>query len=141
MKIIGAALLVKTIQQLARGTLKEKEQLPQADGTILKHAPKIFTETCLIDWNKHADEIHNLIRGLSPYPAAFTYLDNKLLKIFKSKKEIIAPSSKAGTYKTDHKTFLKFACSNGFIHACDVQLEGKKRMLIEDFLRGYRINN
>lgn len=141
MKIIGANLLVKTIQGLANGTLKEIAQssIVNSSSAVIRHAPKIFTNTCKIDWSNTIDEIHNLIRGLSPYPGAFTYLNNKVLKIYRSKKEIALNDLDNGSVHTDGKTFLKFACSNGYIHVTDVQLEGKKRMNIEDFLRGYRI--
>jgi methionyl-tRNA formyltransferase len=104
----------------------------------LKHAPKIYTTNCEIDWRKSVDEIHNLIRGLSPYPAAFTELADKTLKVFKSEKESAVPTSKVGRWETDRKSFLKFAAKDGYVHLKDVQLEGKKRMNIEDFLRGYR---
>ncbi len=156
MKLIGAAILLKTIQGLADGTLKEKpqdisvkeqdssfNQATPATGnlqskTVLKHAPKIFTETGVIDWNKSVDEIHNLIRGLSPYPTAFTNMNNKKLKIFKSSKELASHQYETGKVFTDNKTYLKFSCSNGFINVLDMQLEGKKRLLLEEFLRGYR---
>ena len=151
MKEVGAELLVRTVKGLADGSLEEKPQSAVAYGTdqknsstfnaqhsSLKHAPKIFTETCKIDWNKTADEIHNLIRGLSPFPGAFSYLDNKTLKIYRSEKEYVQHSVEAGTYEMDKRTFLKFACSDGFVHVKELQLEGKKKMNIEDFLRGYR---
>lgn len=82
MKIIGAELLVTTLQQLAAGTLTEQPQIVSANDTTLsiKHAPKIFTETCQVDWHKPADNIHNLIRGLSPYPGAFTFFERKKIK-------------------------------------------------------------
>jgi methionyl-tRNA formyltransferase len=140
MKEIGAALLVKTIQQLANGTLQEIKQDEVPVNQVLSHAPKIFTETCKVDWNKSVDSIHNLIRGLSPYPAAFSYVDGKVLKIFRSKKESAAIAAETGSIFSDGKTFLKFACANGFIHVLDLQLEGKKRMPVEDFLRGYRLS-
>jgi methionyl-tRNA formyltransferase len=141
MKIIGAGLLVRTIKELADSTIREisQSEIPNPKSEILRHAPKIFTETCKIDWTKTIDEIHNLIRGLSPYPVAFTYLNNKMLKIYRSKKEISLNAFDNGSVHTDRKTFLKFACSNGFIHAIDVQLESKKRMDIENFLRGYKV--
>lgn len=148
MKDVGAALLLKTVKGLADGSIKER---PQAQGsgsthltgnddrhTGLKHAPKIFTETCQIDFNKTTEEVYNLIRGLSPYPAAFTFLKGKKLKIFKSEKLKKAPEHTAGNFETDGKTFLQFACADGYIRITDLQLEGKKRMLTEDFLRGYR---
>jgi len=141
MKAIGASLLVKTIQQLADGTLQEinQDEFAASQQVTLQHAPKIFTETCKIDWNNTAGSIHNLVRGLSPYPAAFTYLDGKLLKIFRSKKEVVQHSLQPGTIQSDGKTYLKYACTNGFIYLLDMQLEGKKRMPAEDFLRGYKV--
>jgi len=141
MKLIGAQLLFKTIKGISDGSLKEKPQADFVDQTnqpVIKYAPKIFTETCKIDWKKPVDEIHNLIRGLSPFPGAFTYLDNKMLKIFRSRKEHISHSDTPGTYRTDEKNILKFACADGYIHAEEVQLEGKKRMAVADFLRGYK---
>lgn len=154
MKEIGAQLLVQTVKGLIDGSLKETPQspvvsretpdtnsrLPTPNSRLLKHAPKIFTETCKIDFSKKVEEVHNLIRGLSPFPGAFTYLNDKMLKIYRSEKEIISPKSKPGGFETDTKTFLKFACINGYIHVKEMQLEGKKKMLIEDFLRGYRFN-
>jgi len=141
MKIIGAELLVKTIKGLMDGMVKEISQSESANPKfeILHHAPKIFTETCKIDWSKTVDEIYNLIRGLSPYPAAFTYLNNKILKIYHAKKEFEVNAFDNGSVHTDGKTFLKFACSDGFIHVTDIQLEGKKRINVEDFLRGWRM--
>ncbi len=140
MKDIGASLLLETIQGIAQGSV---EAIPQSnlstpDTDNLRHAPKIFTETCKIDWNKSVADIHNLIRGLSPYPAAFTLLGDKKLKIFKSRKEMIVPAHAPGEYETDQKTFLKFACKDGYVQVEDVQLEGKKQMDVASFLRGYR---
>lgn len=135
MKEIGAALLVKTVQGLCDTTLQERPQSTD-DGPLL-HASKIFTSTCEIDWNKTVEEVYNLIRGLSPYPAAFTFLDGKKLKIFSAEKENSTPQT-PGVFETDKKTFLKFACADGYISVKEIQLEGKKKMTIEDFLRGYR---
>jgi methionyl-tRNA formyltransferase len=137
MKMVGAELLVRTIKNLAEGNIKEVSQ-DAIGSTEIKHAPKIFTETCKIDWNKTVEEIYDLIRGLCPFPGAFTLLDNKMLKIFISEKEIVQHNEQAGNYKTDGKTFLKFAAKNGYILITDMQLEGKKRIPIADFLRGYR---
>lgn len=135
MKIIGADLLVETVNRLITGDLDEK---PQTETATLKHAPKIFTETCKINWNDSAAAIHNLIRGLSPFPGALASLDGKILKIFHSDKETTAHQHKPGDMFTDGKSYLKFATSDGYIHILDLQLEGKKRMLVTDFLRGYR---
>jgi len=147
MKEVGAKLLVKTVDGLMNGELEEKTQssVVSSESAVLKHAPKIFTETCKIDFSKTVEEVHNLIRGLSPFPGAFTTLHDKTLKIYRSKKEDTAgqaaPSGQTpGEFSTDGKTFLKFACSDGYVHLLEIQLEGKKKMLIEDFLRGYRFS-
>ena len=139
MKEIGAQLLVKTIKGLADGNLKE---LPQSkignhQSEILRHAPKIFTETCTIDWNKSVEEIYNLIRGLAPYPAAFTFLQEKKLKIYKAEKIYVQPGEQAGSFKTDERSYLYFAGTNGYISVLELQLEGKKKMDTPAFLRGY----
>jgi methionyl-tRNA formyltransferase len=138
MKEAGASLLVSTLKGLADGTLKEVPQVQLSGNVVLKHAPKIFTDTCRIDWTKSTSEIHNLIRGLSPFPAAFTQLDGKTLKIYKSSKEQATTCIAVGQHTTDGKTYLKFACADGFILIHELQLEGKKRMFVADFLRGYR---
>jgi len=139
MKLTGAALLAKTVNGMADGSLKEMPQSTvPADATEIKHAPKIYTETSKINWEKTIDENFNLIRGLSPYPAAFTYLDGKLLKIYRAKKEAGTPSSSPGQLETDKKSYLKFACRDGYIRIEELQLEGKKRMPIQEFLKGYR---
>lgn len=145
---IGAALLVKTVHGLAVGTIKETPQAAMATGeqapagnhsaSPIKHAPKIFTDTCRIDWDKPVEDVHNLIRGLSPFPGAFTSLQGKTLKIYRSEKEKHRPSLSPGQYDTDKKTYLKFACTDGFIKVKELQLEGKKKMTAEEFLRGYR---
>jgi methionyl-tRNA formyltransferase len=143
MKNIGANVLVQTLEGLANGSLKE---LPQssvvnsqhAKGTELKHAPKIHTETCRINWSQSVEQAHNLVRGLNPYPGAYTILNEKMLKVYRSKKEIAFPSHTEGDMITDGKTFLKFTCCNGYLHLLEIQLEGKKRMEITEFLRGYR---
>ncbi len=141
MKDIGAALLVQTVKGLAEGKLVEQPQQSDRPGlTILKHAPKIFTETCQIDWNRSSADIHNLVRGLSPFPGALTKLQDKILKIYKTTKETTPHQQKPGEVSTDGKTYLKYACADGFIHILDLQLEGKKRMNVEDFLRGYRFD-
>ena len=133
---IGANLLVKTLKAIEAGEVSEQ---PQPQSGNLKHAPKIFKEDCKIDWNNPVQMIYNLIRGLSPYPTAFTFLNDKTLKIFKAEIEHKEPGIVAGGFLTDGKTFLKFAAKDGFIKLLDIQYEGKKRMPIEDFLRGIRL--
>lgn len=143
MKEIGAVLLVKTVKGLADGSIKEMPQLStmNTEPSAIKHAPKIFTETCKIDFTKTVVEVHNLIRGLSPFPGAFISLNGKTLKIFRSEKELMKTGMATGEYKTDGKNCLKFACSNGFILVKELQLEGKKKIAVEEFLRGYRFTN
>lgn len=140
MKEIGAKLLVKTIEGVVKGTLKETAQESSYDNqqAPLKHAPKIHTDTCRINWSQSVSAIYNFVRGLSPYPAAFTIMNEKMLKIFTSKKEIVIPTHTEGEYETDGKTFLKIAAADGYLHLLEIQLEGKKKMGIAEFLRGYR---
>lgn len=133
---VGAGLLVKTVHAIAEGNYTEQ---PQPQSSTLKHAPKIFKEHCLIDWNQSARSIYNLIRGLSPYPTAFTRLNEKTLKVFKAELEEKETGLAAGAYLTDGKTYLKFAAKDGFIKFTDLQYEGKKRMQVDEFLRGMRL--
>ncbi len=135
MKVTGAGLLVRTIDGLVAGTLKAS---PQDNPPNLSHAPKIFTETARIDWSRPTAKIYNLIRGLSPFPAAFTQLDGKLLKIFRAAKDLTRPSIAPGQPDTDNRTYLRFATADGYIRVTDIQLEGKRRMTAEEFLRGYK---
>ncbi len=143
MMVLGANLLVTTLHGIINNTLAEKDQedIINNDPNLLKHAPKIFTETCTIDWNNDAESIFNLIRGLSPFPGALTKLDDKIFKIFAAQKEICSHQISVGSVLTDNKTYLKFACADGYLHILDLQLEGKKRMQVADFLRGYTIKS
>lgn len=141
MKEIGASLLVQTVKGLLAGDLKERPQANEpGPESEIKHAPKIDTDTCRINWSLPVENVFNLVRGLSPYPTAFTILNEKMFKVHKAKKEIIHPTHMEGEYDTDGKTFLKFACVNGYLHLLEVQMEGKKKMKIEDFLKGFRFN-
>jgi methionyl-tRNA formyltransferase len=143
MMVLGAHLLVTTLHGIINNTLLEKDQedIINNDQNLLKHAPKIFTETCTINWNNTAESVFNLIRGLSPFPGALTKLDDKIFKIFAAQKEICSHQSPAGSVLTDNKTYLKFASKDGYLHIADLQLEGKKRMQVADFLRGYTIKS
>ena len=133
---VGAGLLVKTVTAIASGDFKEK---PQPEHEELKHAPKIFKDDCAINWNQPAKTVFNMIRGLSPYPTAYTKLNDKTLKIFRAELEDNEPGIAAGGFLTDGKSFLKFATKDGFIRLLDIQYEGKKRMSVEEFLRGVRL--
>ena len=142
MKEIGAELMMNTITGLAEKTVKEHPQpysaVPEHESK-LKNAPKISTETCRINWDRSATEVYNLIRGLSPYPGAFTLLQGKILKIFRALPNPgLHPSVMPGNYETDRESFLRFACRDGYIDVVELQLEGKKKMKVTDFLRGHR---
>lgn len=138
---LGAELVLNTVQAIEEDSVREQ---PQSQAPA-KHAPKIFKETCLIDWHKSASEIHNLIRGLSPYPAAFTYLDGKVLKVYNTRFSTIEDSTEIShfvrndiTIKTDNKNYLSFKCADGWLDVLELQLEGKKRMKVDEFLRGHK---
>ena len=132
----GAALIVDTLHQLEKGHVAEKPQIVLDE---YKHAPKLFTETCLIDWNHTTEHVYNLIRGLSPYPAAFTIVKDKKMKLFLCSKIIDAHQLQPGTLLSDNKHSIRFACADGFIEVNELQLEGKTRMKTDDFLRGNKI--
>jgi methionyl-tRNA formyltransferase len=134
--VIGAQLLVRTINAVEKGDYKE---IPQAITSLQKHAPKIFKDFCEINWNQPAQTIYNHIRGLSPYPAAFTKLQGKNLKVFKAELENGDPQERPGTFSSDGKSFLKFAAQDGSLKLTDIQYEGKKRMQVDEFLRGMRL--
>ncbi|HVA97901.1 MAG TPA: methionyl-tRNA formyltransferase [Bacteroidia bacterium] len=144
--LLGADLVVKTVNAIAEKKYSETEQEKLfSESSLLKSAPKIFKEDCKINWNNSLDEIHNLIRGLSPYPAAWTELiqpnkENLFLKIFRSEKEMATHDYKIGTLISNQKNELKVAVKNGFIIIRELQLSGKKRMITSDFLRGFELN-
>jgi methionyl-tRNA formyltransferase len=137
MKEIGAALVIKTIRGIIDGTLQEKPQ-PTMDPAFLKMAPKIFADDCEIKWEDPVRKIYDQIRGLSPFPGAFTLFESKVCKIFRSHMEINKLPGNTGKMETDGKTWLRFSASDGFIYIDEMQLEGKRKMKIADFLRGYR---
>ncbi len=130
---LGGTLVLKTVQAIESG---EYPQIPQSEAEEIKMAPKIFRETCEIDWNKSSEQVRNHIRGLSPYPAAWTTLAGKTCKIFRVSVTEVTETGETGIYRTDYKTYLQFKTSDGWLAIDELQLEGKKRMGIEEFLRG-----
>lgn len=138
---IGANLVLKTIDALAEGNVAPLAQDMLAIDSERLHAPKIFKENCMIDWEKPGIVINNLIRGLSPYPAAWTNFQNSGsetgVKIFKASVEQADYQCKPGEIQSDNKKYLKIACADGFLLILDLQLAGKKRMGIAEFLRGF----
>ena len=145
--LVGAELILKTVSEIERSFVsgKELDFLPQ-DDQLACHAPKIFKEDCQIDWTKPGNEINNFIRGLSPYPTAFTQLKNgedqiQLVKIFNSKFEIFPPNHPNGLLLTNNKTYLKVFCEDGLIEVEEIQLQGKKKIGIREFLRGFKVKD
>jgi len=135
----GAGLLVKTVKAIESGRYSELPQSELIQANDLKHAPKLTKEDGNINWNKDTASVYNLIRGLSPVPCAYTQLNGKTFKIYKADSKIEASDIPPGKFVTDNKTYLEFATTDGFISVTDVQLEGKKRMGIEEFLRGVKL--
>ena len=135
---MGAKLVVQTLDGLAENSIEEKPQ-PMVDQP--KNAFKIFKEDTRIDWNQNSETVHNFIRGMSPYPAAFTSIkigeDQKFLKIFKGKFETEVHDKTPGTLTIDKHQFKIFT-KDGFYLPEEVQLEGKKRMSVKDFLNGFQ---
>jgi methionyl-tRNA formyltransferase len=143
--IMGAKLVKKTVDLLMEGKIDAIDQAQFIHPTIeLKAAPKIFKETCQIDFSKNVEEVYNFVRGLSPYPAAWAEIEfpgqsEKIaLKIFETEKELISHNEPIGNISTDGKKWAKIALNNGFIHLKSVQAPGKKRMEIGELLRGMR---
>lgn len=142
----GSKLVVETVERLLKNDMKpiEQESLIKP-GTVLKPAPKIFKEDCRLDFNKPVTTVRNLIRGLSPYPAAFTTILVKgkemTMKVYAADAEKTENHPAPGKIETDNKKFLKISCQDGWLYLTEVQLEGKKRMKIVEFLRGIILEN
>lgn len=131
MSLLGAELVLKTVQLIESGNFQLKNQ----DDSLASPAPKITKEICRVDWKKSAEEIHNLVRGLSPYPAAFFTFKSKVFKIFKT--EIVSGLSLSPFQILQTKTELIIGCADNAIRILEIQLEGKRRMSIQEFLRGF----
>lgn len=130
---LGAGLLVKTISSLEAGNVELKEQVVSDP----KHAPKIFREDCEINWNQPTKKIYDFIRGLSPYPAAWTKLHDQTFKIYFAEKSSKMYDCAPGTFMSDGKKYIDVATADGSLRLANIQIEGKKRMSVEEFLRGY----
>lgn len=139
---LGGDLVVKTVDSILDGSVKTVPQDKLAEGEVLRPAPKIFKETCRIDWSKGVKQIYDFVRGLSPYPAAWTELCQgstapQVLKIYETDKIFAEHSFEPGAVVTDKKTYFRIAVTDGYINIRSLQLAGKKRMGVADFLRGY----
>jgi methionyl-tRNA formyltransferase len=131
----GAALLLRSVQALENGTARPQ---PQQD-TAATHAPKLFTETCRIDFTQSTATVHNFIRGLSPYPGAWTMYGDKVLKILRTTKDLITPASTTpGQFIQEGVKSLRISTADGYVQVLELQLEGKRRMSVVDFLNGLR---
>jgi methionyl-tRNA formyltransferase len=134
--IKGADLVVKTVKGISAG---KYSSTPQQKGATTKHAPKIFKETCEINWAQSNEQVKNFIRGLSPYPSAWTIINGKTYKILQASTALWMENKLPAEISTDHKTYLFVKTLDGWISITELQPEGKKRMSIQDFLRGNKI--
>ena len=134
MSLLGAKLVLETVNLIDNGNYELKQQ----DDSLASPAPKITKEICLIDWNKPAEEIHNRVRGLSPYPAAYFVYNNKVLKVYKT--EIVEKNDLKPFQIHQTKTELFIGCGKDALRILEIQQEGKKRMNTEEFLRGFRFS-
>jgi len=140
----GARIVIKTLEEIAKGQISPQPQTNfMLPGEILKTAPKIFPDDCIIHWDWEPDKIHNLIRGLSPYPCAKSAFKNEkktiTFKVFESRPVYDNHNFKPGKIISDGRKLIKVACTGGFIEIISLQIEGKTRMNSEEFLRGFRI--
>jgi methionyl-tRNA formyltransferase len=141
----GAGLVLKTVKAIESGLYPQE---PQDESLHINHAPKIFKETCEINWNQPVKKVYDFIRGLSPYPVAWTMLGDKNCRIYRASMWSVGNTgthspttdvTAVGSFSSDGKKYLHFQCTDGLLAVEELQLEGKKRMGIEEFLRGYRL--
>ena len=143
--MLGGDLVLETVDKILDGTVSAipQEEIIQSE-IELRPAPKIFKETCRINWNTGVKKVYDFVRGLSPYPAAWTEIclpddSRQVLKIFETQKEFANHTLDIGAMDTDGKTYLRIAVEDGFVNLLSIQVAGKKRMPVSDFLRGYRV--
>jgi len=133
----GAELVLKTVNAIEQGDFPAQAQ---NESAVIKHAPKIFKETCQINWDQPRANVRNFVRGLSPYPAAWTLINGKTFKIFKcSYAHANSGLLQSGEFITDNKTYLYFKASDGLLSVDEFQPEGKKRMNVQEFFRGNKL--
>ena len=133
----GAALVLKTVQAIQSGNYPS---IPQPEDVGIRHAPKIFKETCEIRWDQPGERVRNFVRGLSPYPSAWTTIGGKNFKVYKTSVADRKDDAKnAGDFITDNKNYLYFKTQDGWLSIDELQPEGKKRMSIRDFFRGNKL--
>ena len=135
MMLAGAGLVLKSVQALEN---KTAAPFPQKEMEVT-HAPKIFTETCRINFARPLSEVHDFVRGLSPYPGAWTELDGKTFKILRAQKDTASTAVEPGTFFSDGKNYLKISALDGSLDILELQMEGKRRMNVREFLNGYHL--
>lgn len=133
----GANLVLQTVKLVANDQINATPQ-PDINENI-KTAPKLSRETIQIDWSKSAEEINNFIRGLSPYPGAWTILNNEVYKIYQSEVSEEEPTMELGSFITDNKKTLKIKCKDRLLSVLELQMQGKKKMTTQEFLRGNQL--
>ena len=143
---LGARLVIRTVSDIAENKVRELPQVKLiSQGGSQKLAPKIHPNDCIIDWNNDTAKIHNLVRGLAPYPCAKSWFKSESLtysfKIFESQPDVEKHAYKPGTIISDEKNFIRISCKDGFLNIQCLQLEGKNRMSTIEFLRGFRISD
>ncbi len=143
--VLGGKLVTETVDNILKGEIHTTAQAELEAGEPLKPAPKIFRETCRIDWKKGTKQVYDFIRGLSPYPAAWTELHNGdktvEVKVYESAKEFSTGTGTPGDVETDGKTFLKVRTADGYISILSMKISGKRQMTVTDFLRGFKCEN
>jgi methionyl-tRNA formyltransferase len=144
--MLGGRLVTETVDAILAGEVKPipQEEMISLSEEELRPAPKIFKDTCRIDWSKGVKGVYDFVRGLSPYPAAWTELvgadgSSLVLKIFQTEKIFLSHGEKIGTLSSDGKTYLRVALADGYLNILSLQLAGKKRMPVADFLRGFKV--
>ena len=144
--VLGGKLVLETVDAILNDTVKPIAQEDMAVVGELRPAPKIFKETCRIDWHSPVKRVYDFIRGLSPYPAAWSELvspegEAVVMKIFESEKIYEAHQLAVGTVVTDGKKYIKVAVPDGFVSVLSLQLPGKKRLKTDELLRGFRLSD
>ena len=138
LKELGAEVVLKTVEAIEKGAIELKPQ----DNTLVTKAPKLYHETCEIDWKKSALDIYNHVRGLNPFPTAWSTIDGKECKIYKvGQSDEPLGDHQPGEIISDNKKYLKIACNDGYIAILDLKMQGKKRMDVKSFLNGYKIDS
>ena len=133
MMYLGAEVVLKTVQAIENDAVDYQVQ----DESQVSKAPKIHHDTCQINFDQSSEVVHNFVRGMSPYPTAWTYLEEGKLKVFKVKPVLASHSYKPGAIMTDERNYIRFATNDGYVEVLDLQLQGRKRMEIKSFLNGY----